>query len=513
MLQTTDMETLSWYELEEQVLRQAGQEVISETESYLRPPETEIYGRSLSTIRRLGALMVRQELPEVIVSPEAAQAKTEFYTSVEEGFGTDIELGGGLEVRDFDQREVINGRVMSKDLKTAVSDMTEAGLKCAARTAEKDDRFRPQLTRSEWDHKNALIVDEMARAETGYNTRVVITPFPEEAAAQSGNEYWRNIGYVPHLRRGFVQLYHFNGEEVVAGSLSFDGSNKQQLRGVLGEHDVDIPEGEITDNWLQYAITGTFTEEEAKALATRIAEQAGEKKHKKTTNTVDITHEHGLIMERVFNESYVHICESLVRGRQTEGARELVFNLANKAQSFKKRYAHALYKMRADKHEFTDNDAAVLHELLVYSTIEMMRAFHLENKYTRNCRMHANGGSIKSVNVPPQLFNPSLFQAMLGGFGAIGAQNGRAYSACGLAISAGEERDTETPQDVFAGVDASNESSRDNTSNTDSDDADCEFTSKQCPECGAKNVKTLVQKISSTHKRISGSCGCEKVVG
>lgn len=37
------------------------------------------------------------------------------------------------------------------------------------------------------------------------------------------------------------------------------------------------------------------------------------------------------------------------------------------------------------------------------------------------------------------------------------------------------------------------------------DDGDCEFISKSCPECGTKNVKTIVTK---TH--ISGSCGCSK---
>jgi hypothetical protein len=36
-------------------------------------------------------------------------------------------------------------------------------------------------------------------------------------------------------------------------------------------------------------------------------------------------------------------------------------------------------------------------------------------------------------------------------------------------------------------------------------DDECEFISKQCPECGEKNVKT---KVTKTH--ISGSCGCTK---
>lgn len=59
----------------------------------------------------------------------------------------------------------------------------------------------------------------------------------------------------------------------------------------------------------------------------------------------------------------------------------------------------------------------------------------------------------------------------------------------------------------------SDDTGTERSSKSESDDADCEFTSKKCPECGAKNVKTLVRKIDSTHKRISGSCGCKKVVG
>ena len=44
------------------------------------------------------------------------------------------------------------------------------------------------------------------------------------------------------------------------------------------------------------------------------------------------------------------------------------------------------------------------------------------------------------------------------------------------------------------------------------DDADCEFTSEECPECHAKKVRTVVKKISANRKRISGDCGCSITV-
>jgi len=42
-------------------------------------------------------------------------------------------------------------------------------------------------------------------------------------------------------------------------------------------------------------------------------------------------------------------------------------------------------------------------------------------------------------------------------------------------------------------------------------DGDCDFISKKCPLCGAKNVRTLVRKLASGQKHISGSCGCSKL--
>ncbi len=480
------------------------------TDRYFCPPETEIYGRSLSTPRYLGTLMLKESLEEAVKSPEADQARAEFFTSVEEGFGTDMELGAGLEVRDFDVRPIIGGKVMAKDLKTPVSDMTKAGLRCAEEKAKTDEYFSPQLARSKWDDKNATVIDEMARGETGYNTRIVCSPFPEEAAAQAGNKYWQNIGYVPHLRRGFVQLYYATETEVITGSLSFDGSSKDHLRTILGRYGIEVPEGETTDNWLQYAITGNMSEDQAKELAIEIANESDTFPDKKT-NTVDVTREHGAIVDQVFNESYVPACESLARGYQTKDTRDLVITFTDKAQSFNQHYQTALYRMRVNPDEFTNEDFIVLHELVIYSTIEMMRALHIEKIVTPT---HNHAPQSRALYL--QTMSGPEFQSVLSGFGAVGAKNGRAYSACGLAISAGEDAATagnnmvDSPQTTFGGIDKEGQKKE-----RGGEDGDCEFISKECPMCGEKNVKTTVKKIKwgpkKGKKHISGDCGCSKV--
>ncbi len=448
-------EAFDWELAEAQFAQHQLVDAAPETTGYERPPESEIYGRSLSTIHRLGAFAIGKSLSEIIHSPEAEQARVEFYTSVEEGFGTDTELGGGLEVRDIDKRPAIDGKVMAKDLKTPVSDMTRAGLECAIETAKKDKRFKRQLVRSIWDDKNALIVNDMVQKKTNYNTRIIPTLFPEEGAEESGSAYWRGVGYVPHLKRGFIQLYYAGEDGLVSGSLSFDGSDIDRLREVFSKYGVNIPEGETTDNCLQYAITGTLSEKDAKELALELADQLTDPKYKKTTNTVEVTSDHRAIMDTVFNESYVHVCESSDRGHQTPETRELVSQLADKAQHFNKRYRDALYKMRSNEERFTDDDTIVLHELLVYSTIEMMRALHLQAT-----EQGARSNGLYSVGHLDaeylQSRDSASVQNLVGGYGAEGARNNRTYSACGLEISLGETGtfgESLNLQHVFGGQD------------------------------------------------------------
>lgn len=470
-----------WEGAEAQFAQDRPADEAAQAANYTRPPESEIYGRSLSSMLQLGILMIyAQSWAEIINSPEAAQLKIEFLTSVREGLGTDGEIGARLEVRDFDVRPVVDGRVMSKDGKRAVSDMTEAGLRCAEETVKKDEHFLPQFIRSIWDHKNALIVDSMARGETGYNTRIVASPFPQEAAARPGGDaYWRRIGYVPHLKRGFVQLYHTtNDGTVLTGSLSFDGSNRERLRAVFSQFGVEVPAGEVTDNWLQYALTANLSEDQATELATALADAAGDSNYKKSTNTVDVTVQHEAIMERVFNESYVHACESLARGYQTEGVRAVIYQLANQAGNFNARYRSALYRMRANPHEFGDDEMVVVHELLAYATIEMMRALHLSQIALQKSSGYGQYHSVH--NMPAQLLttDSSAFQSMLSGFGADGARNNRGYSACGTEIFAGKDGVNDgSPQSAFGGADKDQDNAGEGSSGK---------KHMNCPFCGAR---------------------------
>jgi hypothetical protein len=76
--------------------------------------------------------------------------------------------------------------------------------------------------------------------------------------------------------------------------------------------------------------------------------------------------------------------------------------------------------------------------------------------------------------------------------GSRAAARGDVFSGCGATL----ESDTMTEDQLSS-------SGYGNKSASKSEDGECEFVSKECPECHEKDVKTTVTK---TH--ISGSCGC-----
>lgn len=425
--------------------------------------QNETYGRSLSAIRSLGRVAAAESYRIAVNSPEASQARVEFFTSVEEGFGTDSELGRGLEVRDFDHRPVIDGHIVSKDPNRSVVSMTFDGLKCAQEKYKEESalgnhNFKSQLIRSFWDHDNAQKCDQMARGKTDYNTRIVVSPYPEEAHLVTGGKYWGDLGYVPHLRRGFVQIYYSGPDGLVAGSLSFDGSNKARLREVFAKHGVNIPEEEVTDNWLKYAITGEFTEKQAKAIALELADDAADPSMRKNTNTVDVTAKYSDIMNSVFDKSYVLACQSMTVGKQVPGIRNLIQEYVNNSAHFNARYKKALAGMQSYPDKFTEDDMVVMHELLVYSTIEMMRAIHVEARSGDNLNDVEKGYyhyDAHTEYIRSAMASGQLDQA-IGGFSGIGASNNRGYSACGLSISPGEEASNgaDGPQSAFGGAES-----------------------------------------------------------
>lgn len=89
----------------------------------------------------------------------------------------------------------------------------------------------------------------------------------------------------------------------------------------------------------------------------------------------------------------------------------------------------------------------------------------------------------------PVAVNPAMLHQAIEQAGAEARGRGVSFSACGVTLNADGSSGNQFEQAGYG----------------NKTDKDCEFTSKECPMCGTKNVKTKVTKT-----RISGSCGCSK---
>jgi hypothetical protein len=107
---------------------------------------------------------------------------------------------------------------------------------------------------------------------------------------------------------------------------------------------------------------------------------------------------------------------------------------------------------------------------------------------TINARFKAEKQGIASIMPHISTINQTQLQHEMEQAGYEARVAGRSFNACGSTFGP-------------AGV----ESSMEQAGYGNKTDDECEFISKKCPECGAKNVKTKVTK-----HRISGSCGCSK---
>ncbi len=106
-----------------------------------------------------------------------------------------------------------------------------------------------------------------------------------------------------------------------------------------------------------------------------------------------------------------------------------------------------------------------------------------------NDRFKVEQHGVANPEPRPMAIDPTLLHQAIERAGAEARSQGVSFSACGVTLNADGSSGNQFEQAGYG----------------NKTDEDCEFTSKECPMCGTKNVKT---KVTKTH--ISGSCGCSK---
>lgn len=458
-----------------------------------KPKQAEEYGRSLAALRYAGKLLVEEQ-----VSVEYLVEKTEIYpdfkTAVKEMLKNDKDFSPRLELSNQREHNIVNNRVVNAEGEPMV-DVLDNGRAASSLLAEEDSGYKHQVTRDGADVRAAEKVDDMPEGQTLWG----VSKDPKKALKKRPDIYAKRFGYKEGLI--YFQTYSKANGKVQTGSYAIDCQQPDVLRQILAEHGMVIPPHESDDTWLDHAVCAEMSADEADAFARSIRKEyysrIGESASQVSVDEFVDEHEH--VLRGFFSAYYPDMAKVTKTGDNQASLQELAnAMLAKNPEKLKPEVIRELIRIR-NSSKLDDEAVKVLDSIVRYATVEELRKHIKPRLVPQTLKVRQ-----AVVQPSPQPYAGQNIHNLLADNVHTGVSAGRSYPGCPGNIQLGndsETNDSETDginrQEAYGGK-------------KDSDE-DCEFVSKSCPECGAKNIKTVVKKISATKKRIEGACGCIKV--
>lgn len=470
--------------------------VTPETAEFIRQDsiKNEIHGVSLRATRQLGYLanlLADRDLREHQVYD---QAKGEFESRIFEGLSTDEEHGEKLRVTKFGSLPVMDGRVMTadKDGWVSITEVLRNGLDSAEAEAWEDPRKWTHFNRALNDIHNGFEVDEMVAGNRDYNTRIIPSCDPADAIRKDGADHWAGEGYVEDLC--YLQFYHYSGDELITGSLSFYAKDKSVIRDIFAQYGVEIPEDAPIDDYVKYAATANFeTEEGAKEFAQSIRDACDRSAPSKNSDTVDGLQANQSTVDSIFYEMHVPASQSLDAKKKNDRTHDIAQSFLNNSSHFSPELRQGLLKI-CNTDSFDDDDMRLMQKLIDYSAIEKLRLAIQQNE--------GDADGLGWVSVPESKHDLDGLVFAMSRAAATGARMGRSYSSCGGGIKVAADKTAEeleeNSQQAYGGK----------TCNKEVKNGD----SVKCPHC-SKRVRAIVRnkgKIECSNGKCSKAAASVK---
>ncbi|MCA9328451.1 hypothetical protein KC959_01660 [Candidatus Saccharibacteria bacterium] len=328
----------------------------------------EAYAHSMQSIRALGGLALEaggiEKLPQD--SGVFRRVWNDFYTAVEENLATDPEYGEKLVWNKFMPRRYESGHVRTEDGGPVV-DMVKNGWLSSLKAAETDDEMAIQAERDEGD---VLLAEEVDTLEVG-EMLCALSLDPKDAIKRN-RRYWEDEMY---YREGMAVLqvyYRSKEDEVLTGVFAIKRSNRDAIRQIFAENDVDIPANISDSYWIRHAIRQKMTVDEVKQFG-----NAFRKRHREIIKDAEkefsVTEFMGLQAQTV--QQFFTYLEPLSiathSGKNNETLQSLAHELS-KVSSLDSDVRRHLIKIANSSH-FNDNDARQMEDMIRYALVEELR--------------------------------------------------------------------------------------------------------------------------------------------
>ncbi|MCA9323894.1 hypothetical protein KC992_02210 [Candidatus Saccharibacteria bacterium] len=457
---------------------------------------------------------------EVEIAAAVENSWQDHWTALAENIATTKE-GQNLTFGVPITREIVEGHVVDKNGRKII-DIVREGAVHSAWLAQKDSAYKHQSIRDEGDVYAAEAFDDLEVGETA----LVPSFYPEEWY-ETHPALCDSIGY----RRGMTVLHiahRVDEKTMVQWPFTIKMSNKRALSQALHEViGMSIPYDTHSDLWSRHLHREKLPEAWSKQLGVRILER-----HQKLAGTsVRYSSAEGFLGENVeqiralFDTYFPHIKEALGTQRNTPELQGLAGSILQAVGSDSEKLKPAVRSQLihlANSDKFTDDDARLMKVMVRYATLEILLPKlpdylnRMDGSQTNEDRVGYKASRIESRSFDAhEVFGrqPATV-SFIGVTEHAQVQHMNHMLALNIANGIKENRGgggcepinlLNNYDVVKSGVLANNIFEQDSSDRTsdETEMEDCDFISKECPKCGAKDVKTECRKGV-----YYGACGC-----
>lgn len=412
------------------------------------PQEAEEYAQSLYALRQLGRLAMEGQAEDY----DGAEtfAYDDFLSAVGENLKTDSETRHCLDIEPIKVFEIRNGRVVASDGRD-MEELVQEGWITSRKAAEVDPRMQTQVIRDEGDVLTARTVNSLRPGES----YTAVSMDPKDAMVRDGKKFWEGKGYRSGM--AFIQFYYKHpGGGLLTGSYSAEFSDQDAWRAVLARHDVEVPDGISTDNWIRYGDRRSMTPEQAKTYSTDLrSEYYAEigKTHRRISVT-ELLDQRREVIDRYFDTYMRPLALAIATGENNQTMQSFAAALMRSQGVMEKLAAKSRQELTCVSNSgyFTAESGRLMEELVRYATVEELRKDLMHLLSGRQSSV-LQGNYNNRVSTDRQL---ELMNLQAAGNIGDGLMAGRSYGGCSSAgEKAADEADVrDDPQDVFGGREA-----------------------------------------------------------
>lgn len=136
---------------------------------------------------------------------------------------------------------------------TRLQSALERGVITAETAVKLDPRKSFNLQRIIHDYHEGVVLEQMMRGETDFNTVVSVSPFADEAYVAHRKQFVESLGFNADRKLAFVRIYSKTADDTLdVLTLSVDNSDLLAFQGLLGSTGVYVPDGTRSDDFLAH---------------------------------------------------------------------------------------------------------------------------------------------------------------------------------------------------------------------------------------------------------------------